>query len=594
MLYFTLDYSTSSGNKSSFIVKETSRALNLASISSLTVIIKDILNRKLPCASVSSSFVLHPLVHNNTVHLLNEVIDSIYRKACTVANSAELQLSLKMLSSTINTSLLSSNIALFENPLPTIVSLKRKRSFQEDPSQNNQSRIFSSKEEPFQSPLKQQSPCDITSTQFSTDLTEELDLLISRTLENNEDFSELYEDNIIFYNSMPSSPNQKVPLELLTNPSNQVLPIITILEDNQYFILQPQDITNIPIYLDHVLNGVRYVLEHRIFFHDNSIKDTSKLSFSDLYHDTLSTLLIFLLNLEPLLVSIPNDDDKINLGIEKNTLVNKVMEEFQQKHFSDYAIASIMESLHHPNLSIASPSLQEVIQPTLEEAFSQKTPLKNSDKQSCSQSIEHISPTSSQKVEIGNSTSTYPRHYFIHLNINKDPECLIYMINQDQKLPHFIAQIKNLILKGRSYTCHSSIAHLGIKPFNIKADLFKALYILLQKNFEIHLHQKKVPPITQTSFKNTLIEINKMFCLENKETINPDPDIHSPELTCYTTSLCFKNPEVTHYHIFLRSIRFHTVTITKLHIEKLSSSHPKFLHLLKQKEKNIINTLKHL
>ncbi|MBF5051386.1 hypothetical protein CLAVI_001030 [Candidatus Clavichlamydia salmonicola] len=501
---------------------------------------------------------------------------------------------MEILTSTINQKLLSPNLELFEKPLPIIIpcseeitSLKRKSSFGEESSSHKQSRTsFSEKEPPESSLLNAASP------QFSPNIDSDLDSLILNNLESeserlledtDEDFFAIFENNLEVNTPMSSSSNQEASLELLTRPTSQVLPIITLVENNPYFILENQNITNTSVYLDHVLNGVSHVLEHGLFFLDPSIKDLSTFSHAHLYHETLSTLLIFLLHLEPLLTSILNNDDKTNLGIEHQTLINKVMEQLQQENFSDYAIASIMEPQIYPNPPIASPSLKIVIIPTLEEAPPLTISSTNNDKVSSSQTVEKC-----------NYTALSPAPSFIHLKINRAHHCVISMTDKNQRLPEFITQVKNLISKGTGYTCHSSIDYLGIKPFNTKADLLKTLYLLLSKNFKLHLNQKKIPLTTRESVKNTLSAITTAFYLESKEIINPNADIHSQKLLSHTSLQTLKMPTLTHYHIFLHFIRSISTTTIKLCTEKQTSSHPNILILLRKKEKRLLCTLKHL
>ncbi|MBF5051358.1 hypothetical protein CLAVI_001001 [Candidatus Clavichlamydia salmonicola] len=132
MPYLTLNYFQISSQKepTAFVVEESCVDLNEEKIETLNLLLKDILNKHLPCAFVPSSFHLNPSLHNNTLTILQDVTLSLLNSFYNNQISPNISTSLNRLANTINLCLLGADFSKFLQQIPRVSNILREKSTQ--------------------------------------------------------------------------------------------------------------------------------------------------------------------------------------------------------------------------------------------------------------------------------------------------------------------------------------------------------------------------------------------------------------------------------------------------------------------------------
>ncbi|WP_194844561.1 hypothetical protein, partial [Candidatus Clavichlamydia salmonicola] len=121
MPYFTLKYSSSSHvSTPTFTVEEVQENLNADKIQDLSLLIQKIIEQHLYCTSVPPSFSLDPLVHNNTLIIIQDVLFPIVNQCNKTIINPEIRTSINTLISLINLCFFNSNVTEFQQPLPFV------------------------------------------------------------------------------------------------------------------------------------------------------------------------------------------------------------------------------------------------------------------------------------------------------------------------------------------------------------------------------------------------------------------------------------------------------------------------------------------
>ncbi|MBF5051359.1 hypothetical protein CLAVI_001002 [Candidatus Clavichlamydia salmonicola] len=132
MPYLTLNYYQLSTQQEpmAFIVEETCLDLNDEKIEALNLLIKDILDKHLPCALVPPSFHLDPSLHNNTLKILQDVTFPLLNNFYAHKINPKVTTSLNRLSNTINLCVFGADSSKFLQPVPSISNILKKKPLQ--------------------------------------------------------------------------------------------------------------------------------------------------------------------------------------------------------------------------------------------------------------------------------------------------------------------------------------------------------------------------------------------------------------------------------------------------------------------------------
>ncbi|MBF5051290.1 hypothetical protein CLAVI_000931 [Candidatus Clavichlamydia salmonicola] len=602
MPYFTLDYFISKNDISGFFIKESPPSITPEQLLSLTSLVKHIIQKQCPCISVPSSFPLNPNTHRNIIVLLQDVLYPLTKKISTSSDAATIQKSIELLTSSINKELLSADPQLFQQPLPQIINSlttttfakKRSSSSLERSTENKKQRIEESSFTETNSSLNKQTiPLKEASEEASLLLHEDegTDLWILNALNNSpKEILKLTVDEIEQFTSDASCSeptHESAYVELSPATPSYLLPVIEVLENNQYFIIKTQSITNIPLYLEHLHNGIMYALESDLLFIDPSAHSFLIKSHSHLYHNTLNQLLSLIKTQTTLFSSITDDNTKRILLSEHEHLKYEIIAKLQNSGFTDTAIETI--------------TLQSVPNFEKKETYQDPAyPLDNTNSSSSQSSSEKEKslPEIKSANDYFHKQSSQSKPTFIHLKINRYYRGEVFFNTKPQRLHIFLKQIQKLVQTGVSLFCRNDIEGLPQKTYDNRVALLKALYLIFVKNITTHYKYKQIPNISKAHIQKILLDINETFCRESGETINPATPSTSLTENIDPKTIVIPKPiqgiELTHYHISLRNIQYNQRITYQLCIKKLSCSSLIIFDILKLKNKNISSTLSYL
>ncbi|MBF5051295.1 hypothetical protein CLAVI_000936 [Candidatus Clavichlamydia salmonicola] len=588
MPYFTLNYASTSSKENflQFIVLESYDVLSNIKIASISKLIKQIIERRLICISVPTTFPLTSELHNNTLAILHDVLSSMLTLAKKLHLPNKTTFFIKQIRRSIVLSSLQSDLSLFDQPLPVATDSNNQTT-------PNWKRTTSSSEI---SPLAKKprlSPTETTLSlndqEFAENNIEEAHLLIEE-----DATTDLWITQALACNPLENIPlaneelldfPEDLPLDILENPSNTLptipdesfiyLPVIEILEKQKFFILKEQVVTDIAGYMNHLHNGINFVLENDINVFDPS--ETISKSHSPIYlrHQSLYSLLSLLKKQEPQLSLIKNDEDRESAQAEHVALFDAISNHLTKEGVS---LAFINKALSMSSF-VSLPNTSEINHNSkLIDLSSFDLALTNTD--SCID--DHESTPSSKQL-------------FITLNITSKNVCIASLSLTHQRLFNFLQKINKLIKKGSGYKCLDIIEGIPLKESNSRAELLKFLYVIVQKNSNACLMNRYLYPASISKIAFLLNTINKHFCEETKESFNPYT--HSKILTaCIPSNLNLPLDEkkdfcLPHYQIFLK---LNEISLASLYIEEHTQKERCIQDLLKQKQRSMRAILLHL
>ncbi|MBF5051294.1 hypothetical protein CLAVI_000935 [Candidatus Clavichlamydia salmonicola] len=620
MPYFTLDYPADfSANPDQFIVKEKSSILNLNKIEKLNSIAHYILQHHLTCAYAPESFLLHLTDHKNTIMIIQEVLEQAIERVkellitpATMSVIEKLQKSLA----------LSTQIAHQEK-----IKIIDKNSKNPDQLAHQKEKRASSTM-PSLTMLK--SPYSTSSSEISLEpiprqshpfLINSLDLELPTLEEAEHPFlTQALLDDMPFILEEEKLPEPVTLIESVTTSSTEslFLPIITPLIDNNRFILTTQKVFNISKYIQHLHEGIDYIMSEKIHYQDPSFTETSEAS---LHNHSMQFLLQFLHKQTPLFQLISEEHTCSDLQAEHLHRINELEIALKATSFN----ASYTTTMQETSLPFiekkSSDSSNEKIIPTINKKKRKKpsdssnekiifTINKKKRKKPSDSSDEKIIPTINKKKrkqsQLSSTTSLEKKSsvattstLFLHLSISKNYEFKISLKQKKIFFPLFLQEVQILIDKGTSYIWHAPLEKGLLKNSQKRSDILKTLYIITVKNMEVHLLTNSLEPRIQQEITETLDKINKIFCKEVKKKWHSDKHSKilqkSLDLQINMPLEAKKALQYTHEQIYLTPSRaFANKSLYVLCVEKSTTLSPLLIEILKQKEKSTIKLCSHI
>ncbi|MBF5051293.1 hypothetical protein CLAVI_000934 [Candidatus Clavichlamydia salmonicola] len=350
------------------------------------------------------------------------------------------------------------------------------------------------------------------------------------------------------------------------------LPVIHIISQDTRFIIKNQTVTNLSLYFSHLHNGIDYVLNKNIYFLDPSV---SPLSEASLYNSSLIKLLQLLYTQQSLLNDISCHYDQLELTTNHTAQIDNIKSCLKEAGFSDYSLKAIYDKTFSKE---KSPTIAPIKSPFNEKLHSESNsqPSKSSITSEASplnplfpfSNKLPLSPFLTDASDNENPSTPESSKFFIHLSINKQYNCNISLKKKKQKISIFLNQIEIMLNKGVSYTCTKPLKEIPLNYSESREEILKALYILIKKNFLLHMSSKYLHASTYKKINILLASINKAFCIMTNEPLNAS--YHSKKLvgnyenntilaeksthpTCHFTPIFFikKNSSTTNscYHI---------------------------------------------